>query len=186
MIQYFTKAHTPCLFFFCDYTECNTHLPILCALIRQASSQLDSIPKEVRDSFEQHARHQTQPGHAEVMLMLSAVIVRVLKSAKKVFIVVDGIDELEHRNCGKLLKAILELASSFAPSVSVMISSRHDYRLRDELASAGELVVGPQTSDIESYVNTRLNSGYLTKVLGDDIELKVYLLRTVVERRRDQ
>ncbi|KAL8729858.1 MAG: hypothetical protein Q9181_004854 [Wetmoreana brouardii] len=147
-----TQPDAMCLFFFCNYTKEDTHLRILCALVRQASSQLSSTPMEVRSSFAQHAKSQTRPDYAEVTRLLFAVVVGRLALAKRVYIVIDALDELEKWDCRKLFEVIRQLVYAFSPSVSVMVTSRPSANLDDEFPDLKKFELATLTSDIELFL----------------------------------
>ncbi len=178
-----------CLFFFCKYRDrdFNDARAILCALVRQAASALESISPEVRNSFEQHTRSQTRLGLAEARSLLSVVILSRLASAKRIFIVLDALDEIIEGERSRLLGVLQKLVYTFASSVNIMVTSRVTRSFRNESADVKtidfkliELLV--PLPDIQAYVNKRLASGSrLARLLDGHYGLELEVREAVVE-----
>ena len=156
-----------CLFFFCDYRENPSYLGLLRSLIRQASSRLEELPLEISHCYERHRMRQTQPDHAELASLLRDVIKAGLQSKKRVYVVIDALDELEEGTpeaCRRLFLAFQQLIKSFASSINVMVTGRRTPDLEYEMANVRALKFNPPTSMIEDYVKRRLRSRHLARL----------------------
>ncbi|KAL8913270.1 MAG: hypothetical protein Q9171_001917 [Xanthocarpia ochracea] len=189
--QHLTQMHvdSACLFFFCNdrHRDVTNARAILCALVRQAASALESISPEVRNSFEQHTRSQTRLGLAEVRRLLFAVVLSRLASAKRIFIVLDALNEIEEGEGSRLLGVLQKLVYTFASSVNIMVTSRVSRCSLNESADFKtidfkliELLV-PST-DIQAYINKRLVSGSrLARLLDGHYGLELEVREAVVK-----
>ena len=176
VIHYLTQTQqaAACLFFFCGYDRRDDYLLILRTLLRQAISQLDSTSLEAQNSFAQHAKSQTLP--VEVNYLLSAVI-RTL--AKRVYIVIDGLDQLEEKGHRKLLRTVTRLTDSLSSSVNVIVTSRARAYLAKYLTDIREMEINPPSEAILMFANARLTPGSLARILEPDPELKSRILHTI-------
>ncbi|KAF4951699.1 hypothetical protein FSARC_12850 [Fusarium sarcochroum] len=165
-------------FFFCDYKNKNTLLPvnILGAIATQLALQNDECFSCLQDYHtELHpARNLSQKPEVDE---LRARIARMTTKFSQVLIVIDGIDECGEEVVDQVLTALVELADS-ADNVGMALFSRDEINIRFRLeADFEEIIIEAHTEDIATYVRAEMellrNSGKLminTMTIKDEIE----------------
>ena len=99
--------------------------------------------------------------------------------SKKIYIVIDALDELEEEDRRKLWRVIIRLTDSFSSSVNVMVTSRTNTYLADDLTDIRKIEIRTENDDILMYVKARLTSGHLARILEPDPELKSHILHII-------
>ncbi|KAL8768746.1 MAG: hypothetical protein Q9194_005629 [Teloschistes cf. exilis] len=192
VIYYLTEtyANSMCLSFFCDFRKEYSPLQALSSLLRQASSRLEPIPHQVRQCFAKHVQLETALDYAEVAGLLRLTIGKYISLedndpnlGKRVFIVVDALDELGGRHSTmSVVKTLRDLIQEFIPSINMLLTSRDSVDLRDEVADVMIYRLEAQSREIELYVSERLSSDRLAAITGPDSQFRSRISRIVVEK----
>ena len=174
----FKATNIAVLGIYCDYREHKEQscIKYFASLLGQLLHHQNTVPKRVKDAFEQHSHAQVDPTAAEYLHMITAQ----LSSLKRVFVVVDALDECTEDNATRhdLIEGIMELPDK----VSVMITSRHISGIED-YENALQLTIEAHEEDVRLYVQGRLKKEkkFARQVDMDD-DLQTQIVDGVVEK----
>lgn len=151
-----TEPNVGVAFFFCDYKKktsweiCN----ILRALAAQLGRQSDSafeILKQYHDKIQPRNGVRLTPDVED----LRDLLIRQTDEFDQVLIVVDGLDECGDE-AGKVSRTLSEVAQ-YAVTVSMALSSRHEFDIRDHLEDDFDHIsIAAHTEDVSLFVGAEL------------------------------
>ncbi|KAG4428800.1 hypothetical protein IFR05_015719 [Cadophora sp. M221] len=171
-------------YFFCDYKDPMKQDPstVLRTLLNQLSSQnmvvYENVQKFYKDQYKDDRVANLAPPSLD--LVRSNFGQFLDGSFKKVFIVIDAVDECHDREC--ILKAISAIGDS-VEHIKILVSSREDPLINEEFKDFPNLKMRAThvSSDIESYVDATLNTRIAWKKLKvKDDELRKQISDTLV------
>ncbi|KAK8242230.1 hypothetical protein IWZ00DRAFT_513656, partial [Phyllosticta capitalensis] len=181
LYQEFTAPEDIHGFYFCDYRDldslkCST---LLGTLIRQA---LDRSPRPqilVDWVLEHVAEGNSQPSTADLVDALK----RVMGSRKRVFLVLDGIDELDHAEQNNLRRAMQSFVTLKESVVKIFVSCRAGViELDSDPYLAVKLTITPDhvRNDILHYIDQIVESKYRSGELQlGNISLKQEIIQAL-------
>jgi hypothetical protein len=110
---------------------------------------------------------------------LQELILSVPKEFNAVYLVIDALDECKAGDCRtELLRAF----KAFQVSMKLLVTSRpHSDDLNESLAHASQVKLRAVESDIREYVQNKLETRKIKKILGKDEKLKEEIVTTIVE-----
>lgn len=123
---------------------------MLSQLLRR-KGQKNPIPQSLIDLHEKYYRKNTYPS----ILSLSKIFGEICHGLSKVFLFIDGLDELSDR---KGITQFLQQLENLSPVVKSLVASRPEVDLETAFKFYGAVTVTPadNTGDIEQYVRHRV------------------------------
>ncbi|KAF2800714.1 hypothetical protein K505DRAFT_228011, partial [Melanomma pulvis-pyrius CBS 109.77] len=137
--------------FFCDHADTtkDKYITLLGALLQQLIKDGCLSWVDVKDLYEQH-QHGTKPQAAELMALLRSE----LKSARKVYVVLDALDEWSTDPDG--LSLLLSDFKSLGPNISILVTSRPATYIPSLFIDDTRLELSPPKADLKSYLRSRI------------------------------
>jgi hypothetical protein len=163
---------------YCNYQlrSHQTAKNIIGSLLRQAVQQAGPIPNEIRVWFEDAKRLHSPPILSEMKSLLFSTF---RHTKRRIYIVIDGLDELQPQSL-EFLKILRDgLAESSAPRIMVM--SRPFPGFDGLRSSAPEIEINAHEDDMRAFVNARI-SDRLNRIISSDSALEEEIEESVIER----
>ena len=167
------------LFYYFDYKDqdkAGSASPATFArsLLKQVLCMGHRIPDVVQAFYDDGTRRSATPGLNEVMRVLGAC----LTSFSTIYLVLDALDEYQHHHEG-LLTFVGQLKTENGPRVKTLCTSRpHLRHLADDLKCFTTFEIHSAHTDIENYINWRLNKDW-----QHDDELKADVLEAIMRQK---
>ena len=141
-----------------DYKEKHQQIPLhlISNLLKQLIQRRTAPLENVRSMYQRHS----QPTLEDVIECLNLDI----SSCSRVFIVVDGLDELSDEDGTR--SVFLKAIQSLTGPVSLMVTSRDLPSIVPHFENARHLTIYADDNDVRSYVHSRIPVWY-PKDLGD-------------------
>lgn len=155
-------------YFYCDYKEPMKQEPsvVLRTLLSQLSTHNPTVSKNIETLYNEQRKDDRTTSLAPPSLdLIRSNFGSLLESSfRKVYIVIDALDECQELDC--ILKAILAIVDSLT-KVKILVTSREDPLIRDEFTDFPNLRVKAKhvSEDIVDYVNFKLNDRISSKKL---------------------
>jgi len=165
----------PVLYFYCRHDDPETLQPqnILASLLKQLLASRFTIPEDIYKDFEEkhNIERNKKPLHLLKHLLVYFKNTLQQKELKKVFIVIDGIDECKERPKDRaktpfsradllnFLKDLVEIGKKQSgPSVKIFVASRNESDIKRILKTAISIPVGLEQNgkDIDVYINSQI------------------------------
>jgi hypothetical protein len=169
-------------YFYCDYKDHMKQEPavVLRTLLAQLSSQNIAVFQHVQTFFKDQYKENPSPPSLDLVRSNFEPFLRT--SFRKVFIIIDALDECHDREC--ILSALRTIGDS-VENVKIFVSSREDPLIQEYLKQFPNLKIRPNhvSADIESYVEATLRTKIASKTLKvRDEELQREILKTLVQK----
>jgi len=157
--------------FYVDFAAREEQSPtnMLGSLLRQIVSGLETIPEEIRETFEDHKQVIGGRGLRvpEIVEMLQTVT-----SLRQTFICVDALDECVEGYQLEVLDSLKQIAEKSSRTRIFLTARRH---IRNEMerhlgARATTLCIKPSNDDIVGYVRMRLGKDRCREAMDSDLE----------------
>jgi hypothetical protein len=152
-------------FFFCDYKDEQTHLPIniLGALASQLARQNDAA-YPILARYYQELHDSRQLGRNPTVDGLCAALSDMLLLYDQTYLIIDGLDE-----CGGHVDEVVAAISSWAVTqdrLSIALLSRNEANIRGYLRDGYENVeIAAHTEDVTEYVTAQIEERVRTRRL---------------------
>ncbi|KAH6902441.1 hypothetical protein BKA70DRAFT_1306914 [Coprinopsis sp. MPI-PUGE-AT-0042] len=162
-------------FVYCRYTEPVQVSDILAAFVRQALERHQTLLGLVEPLYLRHQLEDTRPSEEELVDLL----VRISKSFKRAFYILDGLDEalddaIKHR--------LIIILSSL--EVHLLITSRPLQYLQDCLPTANHCEVCAEEDDIARLIQLKIEQNPMLKRLVEQYTLREELFCAIQKNAR--
>ncbi|PVI05179.1 hypothetical protein DM02DRAFT_668413 [Periconia macrospinosa] len=171
---------------YCNYDDQTnqTSQSILGNLAKQLASQVNR-PKEILSIFTP-AKRRSPPVTEDIL----NCIIAMSKHLKRVFVVIDALDEAEntpHKNRTALLQACLRMAGS-GPNFRIFVTSReHLSDIDRTFAKASRIAIAASRDDLQAFIRARIDDNEdLDAILEDDDMFKEHIISDILEKSADQ
>lgn len=166
-------------YFYCDYKDPMKQDPavVLRTLLAQLSSQNIAVFQHVQSFFKEQYKENPNPPSLDLVRSNFEPFLRT--SFRKVYVVIDALDECLDREC--ILGALAAIAESIE-HVKIFVSSREELTIHEQFKDYPNLKIRPKhvSADIESYVDASLRSRIASKKLKvKDENLRQEILETL-------
>lgn len=172
-----TRKDAGVAFFYFDFSAEDEQTPvqILSCLLKQLLLQLEGLPAPVKQLFDRSIMR----GQTPQMNELQDLLLSITEEFDAIYLVIDALDECKAGDCrSELLSAF----QAFQVSMKLLVTSRpHSDDLNDGLAHAAQVKLRAVESDIRAYVEKKLETRKIQKILGKDTKLKEEIVTSIVE-----
>ena len=186
----FVKEDVSISFAYCDYKDRTnqTTVRLISSLVKQIVLQQKDMPEEVVKLYSNHGNGQSSLSLSDYLNLLSFFP----DSFRRSFILIDALDEnftnedeedvLQLPLLEELLK--LQKQRSATNGYTLFFTSRENHVIQEQLAGAGRLDIRAATSDIESYIRSRITnpSFSFAKEIREDAELANTIVVRLIEK----
>ena len=171
----YINEDTAVIYAYCYYKERSQQsLPnILGALLKQLLSLRNEVLAEVKALYEEYqGRH-----HNATVAEISSLLRAELKRYRKVFIIVDALDEYsENQNdCDSLLAELEQLRDCS----NIMLTSRFVAPWVDAFGGASRITIAAKDRDVRTYLESQIPT--LPKFVKADLDLQELIVQTITE-----
>ncbi|RXW18605.1 hypothetical protein EST38_g7250 [Candolleomyces aberdarensis] len=146
--EFSSQKRVPVIFAYCRYTEKYPTSQFLAAWIRQLLEYDPVTLRHISEAFAIHQRQDTWPSEAELHELLSTICT----GFKKVYIVLDGLDEAQEEVKIRLLEGI----NTLPPNTRTLIMSRPLKSFECLVRSAVHIDIEARNEDIELFVEKKI------------------------------
>ncbi|KAI1753132.1 hypothetical protein F4782DRAFT_539851 [Xylaria castorea] len=154
---------------YCNYKRQHeqTAEHLLSSLLKQLAWSQPSLPKSVKQLYDQHKRKRTRPSLGEI----SEALESVTRQSSRVFIVVDALDECQASdNCrARFLSALFALQAK--AEVHVLVTSRPIPEIIGQFEGSASIEIRAPNEDIRRYLldgTFLLAQLYVTSLAGKE------------------
>jgi hypothetical protein len=125
------------------------------------------VPASVQELWEAHSKRGTEPSLEE----LTAVLDEIIEASKKVFIIMDALDECpqtsERQERRLLLKYITTRLREYEKKIHILVTSRVEHDIKCALEHYTSINIQKRMdSDVRMYIEQQIRSGALAKYDG--------------------
>ncbi|KAJ6482417.1 hypothetical protein C8R45DRAFT_1099709 [Mycena sanguinolenta] len=141
------------LYTFCEFRNQQSITPgaILCTLF---SGLLRSYPDEISANFDDLIREERKrQSPPQTVAPLLKLIRKAIPAFKRVYLVLDGLDECDSRS--ELLELLPSLASD--DDLHVFVASRQEEEIREAFCDATIISLGTQTEDVDGDIKLHIS-----------------------------
>ncbi|KAJ4217437.1 hypothetical protein NW757_014641, partial [Fusarium falciforme] len=126
---------------------------LLASLSKQLAQRQTSLPKSVKDLYDEHQKNRTRPSFDEISGTLHSLAARY----SKVFIVVDALDECRtsHDSRTRFLKEILKLQDNVV--ANIFATSRPSEEISNYFSKGLSRTISATEGDILTYLNAKIS-----------------------------
>jgi hypothetical protein len=157
-VVYESKLRGRAIFAFLSYTISNSTsaLSILHSLIFQVSSDDDTLKSILCQSSREHLKSSIE----ETALLLRTL----LNGAGPVYIIIDGVDEINEIDRGNLLKQLTEISKN-CEETKILVSSRIEADISKILSDNAAIIRVDQCNagSIQTYVNQKTQEWFIER-----------------------
>ena len=121
---------------------------ILSSMLKQLLQDSADIPPDLLSLYERHRNRNISPKIDEICQLLSTII----KSHKKVFCIIDALDECNEG----LRRELVDKLETLGPKLRVLITSRYLDRIANELAVYQRFEMRANKADIELFIEQQI------------------------------
>jgi hypothetical protein len=163
-------------FIYCRYSEHARQQPVhlLSAILKQLLQHVPTAaPLEwIRKLYEKHIKSGTRLDFDEAI----EAVRKILESFKRIFLVIDALDECQSDTLAKLLPQLRKLQD--ASDLRILATSRPHESIADEFKDDLKLQIEADSGDVGHYLNDRLSA--LPEVVQKTPSLFSDVKRTVI------
>lgn len=162
---------------YCNYKELHeqTLVELLANIYFQLVSQDLALPSELLRLYSQCRTHNLRPTKPQITKLLHDRV----SGCKKIFLVVDALDELPEVSRRNLITTLEE----FQPLPNILVTSRYMENVAFDFKDWNVMEIEASREDIETYVLHRLSEGNrLEKLVKRDQGLKQTIVANVVDK----
>ena len=176
----FYRDNVAVAFLYCSYKERDTQTlqNLIGSLIQQLVQRNPDVPDDLRILHEAHTRNQrSTPTLTECVRLLRSQ----LAVFPKVFLVIDALDECDAQTRSGLCDQLKRLPES----IHLMITSRYNPELEDQIRPSARLEILANGNDIEIYLENQIEQ--MPRLKGhtkNDPELRGLIKRTIPDNAR--
>jgi Cdc6-like AAA superfamily ATPase len=147
------------------------------SLLKQLSQRQHPLPECITEAYERSSAQHGYPFPGQLLNILETVITRY----RKIFIVVDGLDEIMPPNdtCRSILTTLFTLQKVFPISLLATSRSLSYIATRFEQAGSNILEIRALDDDVRDYIDGRLDN--LRYFASDDPDLRYNIKETILQ-----
>jgi hypothetical protein len=120
---------------------------IACSIL-EADLPLLPLLREMRDGYPSQSKPRTRKLFEDIVEHLISTT-----ELKRVYVIVDGIDEIDYLEGGHLLRFLVKVANSNSEVFRLLVSSREIFYIKEDLSKAPRIIANDENAvDIELYV----------------------------------
>jgi len=162
----------PCFYF--DFAARKDHsaTSMLGSLLKQMVSGMETIPGEIRQTFQEHKK--TMGGRRPQLPVLSKML-QALTSSQPTFICIDALDECVGGQRVRLLDSLNQLLEE-STGVRIFVTGRPHVQAEIERRLAGRVIsvsIGPTKGDIITYLRVRLSEDETPDEMDESLEADI-------------
>ena len=166
-------------YLYCSYEEQETQTlqNMVGSLLKQIVQRKATLPDEVLDLYEKHARNKTRPTLDE----LARLLVQEVKTCSAVFVVIDALDECPES--GNIRATLLKIIQGLPSHTRVVVTSRYSPTILDRFEDIPHIVVEIRATeeDVKQYVQARAEGRIKKeKALAKDVRASPGLMEEII------
>ncbi|OTB05176.1 hypothetical protein M426DRAFT_31693, partial [Hypoxylon sp. CI-4A] len=167
-------AYLYCNFRRADYQRIEN---ILSSLLQQLVQNLSSLPSDVQNLYQSHQMNRTRPTLNDISKNIHSIVPRY----KKVFIVVDALDECPvSDNCrARLLTELFSLRGTPKAEVNIFATSRPIPEVTSRFNSSLTIEIRAREGDIQGYLKTHMTQ--LRQCVTQNADLQGAIVKTITQ-----
>jgi ankyrin repeat domain-containing protein 50 len=180
----FYKDDVGIAFLYCNYKErgIQTAQSLIGSLAQQLVQRYRDIPSDLEILYDNHSRNRqtpTPPTLPEYRILLKSQLV----CCPTTFLVVDALDECDNKTRSELCDQLRNLPKS----IHLLITSRHNPELEDQIQSSTRLEIRASNKDIEMYLEDRIEKKEyrLNRLTQKDPELRPLVINTIRDKSKE-
>ena len=151
---------------------------ILGSFVMQLAQEHDPLPTFLQDLYDRHRNQNTSP----TLEVLSNALVSLIKSYKRLFIVVDALDECSDETRWGLM----EILRCLEPQVRIMVTSRFLDSIDEELQDFERIEIKANKADLELFIDQHIRKNkHLRKAVEKSSNLSEDIKTAVVKTAED-
>ena len=154
---------------------------VMGAILRQLVGR-GEIPKDIHEAFQEGKKEFGGRGLrlADLMGMLKTATT----SPRQVFICIDALDECLPKHLPELLKSLRDIVRD-SPTTRIFLTGRPHVRedIQKYFTTAVVMLISPNTDDIRSYLEMRLDEDANPEAMSDD--LRANIMRILLDKVSD-
>ena len=158
---------------YCDFLaqEEQTVTSMMGAILKQLVGGVD-IPVYLREAFEEGQK--VIGGRGLLLPGLMRILRRTIASLGQVFICVDALDEFLPKNLPELLESLVDIVQE-SPNTRIFLTGRPHVAdaIQGYFTKAVVIPINPNTDDIKSYLDVRLNRDDEPKAMDNDLRADI-------------
>ncbi|UPX21049.1 uncharacterized protein EKO05_0011255 [Ascochyta rabiei] len=156
-------------FLFNIFNEKQSSKELLASLLQQLVKRQEQLPVSITELYERHNNIQKPLPIQEIIKGIRAMV----NSLRRVFLVVDALDECNTNSLGDLLSTIFMLRDEC--NINILATSRDIPTITSEFKGAGVLEISARDEDIQHFVrgNTKGNIVHRDPTLLDEAAVKI-------------
>ncbi|KAE8331625.1 hypothetical protein BDV39DRAFT_189592 [Aspergillus sergii] len=163
------------VFIYSNFKDEWTMYQLLSTLLKQLIQRQPSLPSDLKDIYDYHHKHGTQPPPEDIFWCLDTIA----SSYKKIFMVIDALDEcrstIESRD--RIMTTILGLQALH--HVSFLATSRPILEISDLFKEMPTLEIRAPNEDVQRYLRNHL--GRLPRFVSRDAGLQDEIVTEIAE-----
>ena len=161
-----------CLYVDFGAREEQTPINMLGSLLKQIVGGLETIPEEIRQTFQQHKR---VIGGRGLRVQDLVKMLQTVTSLRRTFICVDALDESTERHRSEVLDALRQILEESTNTQIFLTGRRH---IKSEVERyldprAAILFIKPSNDDIVGYIQMRLSKERCQDATDDGLEAEI-------------
>lgn len=153
-------------YLYCEFTrgEEQSIENLLASVLKQLATTCSPLPEGLVALYDEYAKKKVRLSLEEITTNLRSVA----SSFKKVFIVIDALDECKSMSCrNAFLKELFGLQKNSA--VNILATSREDPRIERQFLSDKSVQIQATYEDVRLYLEARL--GEMPEIIWENIDL---------------
>ena len=166
-------------YLYCNYKnrELQTLTDLMAGLLKQLIQKHISLPDSIHDLYKRHKERKTRPSLEEVSQSLFSVI----GGLRRVFIVVDALDELDDNNGTRssLLSELFRVRDSSPSRISLFATSRYIPHIADRFRGDTQLEIRASDEDMSLYLSS--HTSRLPSCVSEASGLDKHIIAQVVQ-----
>jgi hypothetical protein len=176
----FYKDNVGIAFLYCNYKERDTQTTqaLIGSLVQQLVQRYPDVPRDLKVLYDEHSKNRqtpTPPTFPECLQLLESQLV----CCPTTFLVVDALDECDDQTRDELCTRLQNLPGS----THLLITSRHNPELEDQIQPSTRLEIRASNKDIEMYLEDRIEKAHrLNRLTRRDPELRPLVINTILEK----
>src|SRR5271155_3954867 len=177
----FYKDNVGIAFLYCNYKERDTQTTqtLIGSLVQQLVQRYPDVPSDLKVLYDDHSRGRptpTPPTVRECRQLLKSQLV----CCPATFLVVDALDECDDQTHRELCARLRNLPGS----THLLITSRHNPELEDQIRPSTRLQIRARNKDIEMYLEDRIENKEhrLNRLTQTDRQLRPLVVNTILDK----
>lgn len=172
---FFNDSSIVVLYAYCFYKDQSqqTLANMIAGLLKQLIQTLRFVPDQIRNLHESCKQRNVRPTEED----LSKALISELRGLRKVYIVVDALDEYSHSEAAK--QSLLREIQKLRIISNLMITSRYISPFMDAFSGAIQITVSADVNDVRRYLESQMPT--LPKCIRNKPALQELIVRTITE-----